>query len=267
MANFISICESFLPTFQKILEETGEFESKGIFHSEMLMFCALCDHYGIEHIIESGRARAQSTEMIARFVSGRDNLEFDSIEYDAASPDVEIASRRMAALGKWANLHFGDSFKLIPDLVNDRKCILLVDGPKGPSALKLILETLLQREISGAFIHDVHKDARNIRPIIEKFFPESVFSDQPEFVRRFEFLDKECWSIQEKSEGCAGWRPYYRGKTKMKSYSATLGFIPFDEKVDQSKVEHCLRVVQEQERKDRSIFQRLINKIRRSIEL
>lgn len=263
--DLITECEIFFDSFTHLIKEARPFEAKGIFHSEMLMFCSLVKALDVEQIIESGRARGQSTEIIARFVSQYGGIKFDSIEFDERSPDVKVAEERLSSLRKWVCLHYGDANNLVPRLICKKRCVLLIDGPKGPAALKLAVEALKNENVIGVFLHDVHRDADNIRPIITEFFPESVFSDDEAFVERFCVVDEDCWNRQSKSPGCEGWKPYYRGQKKMKSYSATLGFIPRPKLLDGNDLKKCLHKIEKEIRKDKSLFQRFRRKMIKTI--
>ena len=66
-------------------------------HSEMLFAFSIAKELGVQAILESGRARGQSTELTAIFSKYHD-IDFHSIEYDKFSPDVEIAERRLKNL-------------------------------------------------------------------------------------------------------------------------------------------------------------------------
>ena len=133
------------PQFEAVLEKSSSFEIKGVLNSEMLMFVTLCNILNVEHIIESGRARAQSTEVITRWLcENAPKTRFDSIEFDSNSNDVDVAKRRIEATGYPVNLLFGDAFELLPSLLNEQvgKTIVLIDGPKGVDAAKLALAAL-----------------------------------------------------------------------------------------------------------------------------
>jgi hypothetical protein len=260
--DLIGECEFFLDSFKDLLSQAGPFEPKGIFHSEMLMLCAVVNALGAEQIIESGRARGQSTEILARFASLIGIGRFDSIEFDTLSPDCAIAEERLRPLGQRVRLHYGDAFELLPSLIYGERCVLLIDGPKGPSALKLAVIAMKNRSVNGVFIHDVHKDAANVRPLIERHFPDSIFSDEEEFVEKFSVLDEVCWKTQARSPGCEGWKPYYRGKRRMKSYSATLGFLPSISPLGKVAMDECLNEIDIEIAKSKSFGHRLVSKAR-----
>lgn len=211
----IQACEKHVKEFKGVVDQTG-YEVKGIFNSEMLMLVSIVRELDVKIIIESGRARGQSTAIISKFL--RDAHRIRSVEADRYTRDSLIALKR---LHKYTNLelHFGDAFKLVPNLIEDR-CCLLIDGPKGYGALRLAVDALRNKQVEAVFIHDVQLDTPH-RTAMQNLFKTTFFSDDADFVQAFRYLDEVCWSEQEKIR--PDWGPYRRGDQRMKSYSATLG--------------------------------------------
>jgi hypothetical protein len=259
---YIAECNKNLASYKRLIERTDTFEVKGIFHSEMLLFCSVVSALGATHLIESGRARGQSTEIIARFVSDNNDLQFDSIEFDRNSPDVDVAAARLSSLTRWVNLYFGDAYILLPKLLCGKKSVVLIDGPKGPWALGLALKAFEHEEVAGVFIHDVHRDAVDVRPIIEKHFQGCFFTDDDRYLKDFQTLDDDCWEALVRCPGYEGWAPYRRGRKIMKSYSATLGFIPAPFGLS----DDCISEIHKEIDKDISVESSLNNKIIRKIK-
>ena len=211
--------------FKDVLSRSAPFEIKGILNSEMLLFVSLAETLGVKHIIESGRARGQSTEVIARWLAESiSSTRFDSIEFDSESEDVAIAESRIRASGYPVNLHYGDAFELLPEIINidDDKKIILIDGPKGVDAVILGLEALANSKVVAVCIHDVHKDDNYLRGLLEKYWPTLFASDNKEYVDMFRYMDQNCWDEHQKHSQFKGWGPYKRGKKVMKSYGPTL---------------------------------------------
>lgn len=223
--------DKVLAEYKTVLEQSGEYELKGIFHSEMLAFCALIAALRVEHVIESGRARGQSTESIARFINGRD-IAFDSIEFDPVSPDVAVAKHRLRPVSDRVNLLFGDASNVVPAILDDRATLVLIDGPKGVGAMQLAIAALRNPNVRAVCIHDVHKNAQPHRRCMEEIFPKIWFTDDAAFVERFSGIDEECWRIQRTGRDMKDWYPYRRGNREMESYSATLGVV-FNEGIDE----------------------------------
>lgn len=207
------LAEKYLNEYVEISKSSSPYEIKGIFHSELLMAITIIGEYHPEQVIESGRARGQSTEIIARYC-GRRNIEFHSVEINKESEDVIIAEKRLEELP--VKLHYGDSFELIPKLIGDKKTFVLIDGPKGKKMWELSETVLNFPNVLGTLLHDTPQGTW-IRDMIKKRGPH-ITSDNSEYVKRFRHLDKICWRVNP-------WGPYMRNNKKGKSYGPTLSFI------------------------------------------
>jgi hypothetical protein len=226
LPEILSVCEEIQDEFQTIVSESSPFEAKGIFNSELLMLCAIIKATNIELLVESGRARGQSTELISRFCANN-NIEFHSVEYDQNSPDVQVAEARLSDLKQSVTLHYGNAFDIIPSIIDSNKqCAVLIDGPKKLYAIELAMKLLVNNErLVACMLHDVNKDAYPSRELLDKYFPDAIYSENIEFLEKYSFLDQECWRIQAQIPRFSGWAPYRRGRQKMQSYSSTLGYI------------------------------------------
>jgi hypothetical protein len=158
-----------------------------VFFSEALFIGACCDGVEPKRFIESGRARGQSTVLLAKSFP---HLPIISIEFDRASPDCQVASRRLASFAN-VELRFGDSMTLVPELVRSGD-VVIIDGPKHFHALRLAIQLLRMRQAELIFIHDLHRGTSE-RRFLDREFPGIAYSDDPEFVRRYSYLDKVCW--------------------------------------------------------------------------
>ena len=232
--DIIEICSDYSHLFKQNIKNM-KYEAKGIFNSEMLLFVALTKYLNVKLIIESGRARGQSTKIIAENFKEQKYKIF-SIEFVKYSPDVKVAFKR---LEKYKNLFqiFGDSFSELPKLISEY-CVVLIDGPK-TGALSLTIQTLRNPLVKAVFLHDTHKDTL-IRSKIESMFLKKFSSDETDYINRFESLDKDCWRDLSRYKRFKDWKPYEKGEKKMKSYFSTLTVIfnateSFDLKDENSK--------------------------------
>lgn len=216
----IKICTNNLATFKNSIKNM-KYELKGIFNSEMLLFISLTHYFGVKLIIESGRARGQSTKIIAENFN---KLEYKiySIEYNRYSSDVKHSFNRLKQY-KNVNLFFGDSFELIPNLITE-KCCILIDGPKDTAAINLGIECLENPLVKAVFIHDMSKDSLH-RIWVEKIFSNYFFTDDSDYVAKFKILDKPCWFEHRKLRECRTCAPYRIKNKVSKSYFATLSVI------------------------------------------
>jgi predicted O-methyltransferase YrrM len=198
---------------------------KGVLNSEMLLFCALSRHLGVGTVIESGRARGNSTQVLAEYFAGPGGASVCSVEYFKYTEDSLIALRRLG--GRYPNLRllFGDAFVLLPRLcARARPCAVLIDGPKGKYALQLAARLLRDGAVRAAFIHDSHLDTE-IRPVMERLYPRTFSSDHGDFVAAFSSLDGPCWEVYRNWDGYRDWGPWVRGSRRMRSYGPTLTAI------------------------------------------
>ena len=220
----MAICAAERNAFARSLDRFRH-EIKGVLSSEMLLFCALSRHLGVGTVIESGRARGNSTQMLAEYFAGPGGASVFSIEYFKYTEDSLIALRRLAGRHPNLRLLFGDAFVLLPRLcARAGPCTVLIDGPKGKYALQLASRLLRNGDVRAVFIHDSHQDTE-IRPAIEQLYPHTYSSDDPGFVKAFSSLDGPCWAVYRNWDGYRDWGPWVRGTRRMRSYGPTLTAI------------------------------------------
>ena len=224
--DIIQICLEERTSFSDVIMGFNH-EIKGLLNSEMLLFCAMSKYLNISDVIESGRARGNSTEILARYFRCIPSVSIKSVEFLKYTEDALIAMVRL--YGRYTNLTllFGNANELLPQLCSSvTSCTVLIDGPKGPNALQLAAFLLKNPNVKAVFIHDSHQDADNIRPAIGKVFSHAFYSsDHPDFVNAFSDLDGPCWDVYKNWAGYEDWGPYKRGDKKMKSYGPTLTMI------------------------------------------
>lgn len=163
------------------------YEDKGVFFSEMLFVLAAVGPGFSSRVLESGRARGQSTFVLGRIFPDADII---SVEFDKDSPDAPVAEDRLKDF-KHVQLLYGDSRKLLFKHLQPNTAVI-IDGPKGFRAIRLALQLLRTGKVSKVFIHDVYKGLAT-RRFLEHHVPGTVFSDHDAFVDRFKHLDAPCW--------------------------------------------------------------------------
>lgn len=147
------------------------YERKGILYSEILFMLACLHGTAFSRVLESGRARGQSTLLLSLALPQK---EIVSIEFDAASPDVAVAGARLQGLSN-VKLLFGDARKLLPAIAQQGD-VALIDGPKGFRSVRLAIRLLMLGRVSHVFVHDLSIGTAE-RTFIAKNFPEARFSD------------------------------------------------------------------------------------------
>jgi hypothetical protein len=170
------------------------YEGRGILHSEMALVIDTCRRLSISAVLESGRARAQSTYMLAKYLP--DTL-IASIEARPTHPDSLFGKERVSAFEN-VQLFDGDGKNGVVALIDQlpyKRIAVLLDGPKGLAALEL-LDRCFRRasNVVVGFIHDMrrkdHGVASPFRVAAEAIHPRAVFSDAPEYAP-FAWMDND----------------------------------------------------------------------------
>jgi len=176
--------DRFLPDFQSAVEAIPqEQRGRGIFLSEMFLFYCVVRPLSPRQILESGRAQGGSTLALAHCFP---DVRIVSVELDANSTNNAVALARLAPHRNVECL-FGDSRDILPPRLEQGDAVL-IDGPKDFRALKLALNLLRTGKPSVLFLHDCPAGSR-WRKFIYDHWPDAFFSDHPEFLRRFSYLD------------------------------------------------------------------------------
>jgi hypothetical protein len=171
------------------------YEARGILHSEAALLVVTCQALGITHIVESGRARGQSTYMLGKYLS---HVQVLSIEKRADHPDEAFARERLKELPN-VRLALGDGkVDLVPAVMGianmGNRVAVLCDGPKGHEAIELVDACLKHPYVRVGFIHDMrrldHGAPSPYRAAAEARFEESRFTDDPEYVRVMSWMDE-----------------------------------------------------------------------------
>ncbi len=157
----------------RICIEGVPYERKGILYSEMLFFLVCARMAYPRRILESGRARGQSTLVLARCFP---ELDIISVEYGKKSPDVAVATARLDNYTHVQQL-FGDATALLPALAKTGD-VALIDGPKGHRGIRFAIRLLATGKLPMVFVHDTGYNSPE-RRLLEACFPETVYSDEP----------------------------------------------------------------------------------------
>jgi len=205
------------------------YEAKGIIYSEMLFLWAAALPAEPTRILESGRARGQSTHLISLCFP---ECPVVSIERDADSPDAAVAEARLRDC-KHVDLRFGDSRTLLPEILAQGD-VVFIDGPKGRKSLDLAFTLLKTGLVPMVFVHDCYQGSPE-RTFLEREVPTAFYSDHSEFVANNRYLDERIWEAAG-SEGAEGWQPYLFQGEAQGSYGATMACLPHDETADYGRL-------------------------------
>lgn len=162
------------------------YERKGILYSEMFFLYLCAQRVAPRRVLESGRARGQSTLLLSNLFP---DLPIISIEHDRSSPDVPVASERLRGRER-VDLRFGDATRILPAEVQEGD-IVLIDGPKGFRGLRLALRLLATGKPSLVFVHDCGVGTPE-RAFLQARVPGVLYSDAIEFARVAHVLDDAC---------------------------------------------------------------------------
>jgi hypothetical protein len=167
------------------------YEPRGILHSEMALIIHTCRRMGVEVVIESGRARGQSTYMLAKYLP---KAMIHSVEF-RDHPDEAVARERLAHFDN-VKLYSGDGNAVVPWLVARDIHVataVLLDGPKGATAVCILEECFRYSHALVGFIHDMrrldHGGPSPHRAVAVERLPDHRFSDDPRIVAASSWMD------------------------------------------------------------------------------
>ena len=196
-------------------------EEKGIRASEMFFLFAAVADLAPTRLVESGRARAQSTLVLSALFP---DAQIISVESDPRSPDVAVAAERLRDRSNVV-LRFGDSRTLLPEIVRAGD-VVLIDGPKDFRAVKLALGLLQKQMPVAVFVHDLWRGSP-ARRFVDRSLPSAFLSDAAEWVRAYAALD---FSGENSVDVPVGARVVY---------GATMGCLPGGAENYQTRLWQC----------------------------
>lgn len=166
------------------------YESRGILHSEMALIIHTCRRMGVEVVIESGRARGQSTAMLAKYLPDAEIYSFEL----RRTPDEDFARERLAGFAN-VSLLFGDGSEMVPFAAHGfgKPAAILLDGPKGAAAVEILVKSFANPNVRVGFIHDMrrldHGGPSPHRAAAIAAFRHHAFSDDPRIVAAASWMD------------------------------------------------------------------------------
>lgn len=219
-------CAQTRPSFEALLPLP--WLPRSVLVSEALSFCAMCDLFDVDMVLESGVYEGRSTEVWARY-GGPSRL--------VIAVDREIRPDARARLEPYPHLHLveGDSNCKLSEIVamNRDRCIgVFIDGPKGPAAIRLGRSLLETPCVKFVGLHDVHwmsfGKTNLTRVELERYAPEFC-TDESWFVGRYKYLDIS--ESKRDEEQSMRWIPYElktdpgMPERKLGSYGPTIGYM------------------------------------------
>ena len=236
--NVLEACRTNLKSFQETIKDEA-YQARGILNSEALLIVSLASYYKVKLIIESGRARGNSTNLIAKFFDEKPDVKVISIDYEQ-NEDTKYSEE---LLKKYNNVEtiYGDSHEELPKLVSE-DCVVFIDGPKDESAIELTSKLLETKKVKAVLVHDLYR-SKFIRDVCERIFTNSFFTDDIDFVNEFKDLDDDCWEQLAQR----GDKPYQINGKELYSYGPTIGVFfnsdnPFSEPSYSNYLEHKKKI-------------------------
>jgi hypothetical protein len=175
--------------FKELAQEP--YEARGILHSEVALIIYAVRKLGIERIIESGRARAQSTYLLGKYLP---DVGIHSVELRGGE-DEEFGRRRVSLLENVTTYGGdGDGAEMVPVLARvEKPTAILLDGPKGAAAVSILKECFGRPHVRVGFIHDMrrldHGEPSPHRADAIARLPNHKFSDDPALVAGSSWMD------------------------------------------------------------------------------
>ena len=166
-------------------------EARGILNSEMALIIQTIVRFDAKRVIESGRARGQSTYLLGKYLPDR---EIHSIELRGDHPDEAFARARLSGMGNVA-LHYGSGIDLVPHLASQsqERTAILLDGPKGAAAVGILETCFKMPHVRFGFIHDMRRLDHGLpsphRAVAIERLPMHKFSDDPAIVAASSWID------------------------------------------------------------------------------
>ena len=197
------------------------YQAQGVLPSEVLFLWAATGEAGPARIVESGRARAHSTLLLARCFPA---AEIVSIDRDSTAAAARAGRARLGDVGN-VTLLDGDARALLPALVRAGD-VVVIDGPKSFRALALACQLLATRRPAQVFLHDYYRGLPE-RELLERLLPATRFSDEAQFVDRFAHLDRDAWAAITAQTRSAR-RPYFVDGVPRASYGPTYACLPHE---------------------------------------
>ena len=177
--------------------------SSSLYFSAGLGFCALCDYYDCDIIIDSGTGKfGLSTEIFAKCFPNKRVITIDTHSY---YNNEKIIKDRLKS---YNNIEFikGDSVKVIPLILknnSDKKICIMYDGPKGKQAYDLFQIHRKNKNVVFASFDDCGNSSVYTKKSYDIMLNTNevlYWSDEKWFNDKYGYLDKNRYFVNENSD-------------------------------------------------------------------
>jgi len=202
---------------------------RSILVSEGLAVCAMCDLYGVKHLVESGTYYGRSALLFGNYDQGK--LQIVTI-------DKHLHKQAEINLCMQQNVikHQGDGNQAVlyfVKLKSSAKIGVFIDGPKGLRAVRLAQKCMAYPHVRFVGVHDCHKLSKGKDNVTRLAMQEAGavwFTDAEWYVDAYRHLDKSEDAYDAEQKG--GWKPGVKTvegvEYNLGSYGPTIGFLMRD---------------------------------------
>jgi hypothetical protein len=167
---------------QDLVKEISKIEylPRGIYNSELLLVISVLKFLEIGNVLESGRARGHSTQIISKLLQDVDSHKsLISLDFKRDN-DAKFAESNLAMYPK-TKLVYGDANLIIKKIISKsftppESYAVLLDGPKSFNALYLTSKLIRNKTPpSVIFIHDMKKTEIRGKLSLQRFMCSEMF--------------------------------------------------------------------------------------------
>ncbi len=155
----------------------GSWLEGAIFPTELVFFLASCEANGIRYIIESGRQDGYSTRILGEYAR-RTGVLVTSIDYEVDAERGRRCRERLAAYP--IDLRIGSAFELLGPIIRTARAApiaLLIDGPKGFSAVSVTAVAAAARNVALISLHNLDPGT-GYRTVLEEVAGAPIFHEE-----------------------------------------------------------------------------------------
>jgi hypothetical protein len=190
---------------------------RGIINSEMAAVLAISRMVRAERVVESGRFKGQSTYILAKYLPDVEVVSMDRC-IEAYKEAEEIARKRLSVFEN-VDIRTGDALDALVPCIAEKTVptVVLLDGPKGPSAVSLLRKAFTYDHVRAGFIHDMPSWRTDARQASEDAFENAFYTDDERYVAMTRHCDVET----------DDWKPYVLKGNSIDTYGPTMGcYVP-----------------------------------------
>ena len=221
LSNFKKILDDYVEKYQNEVDGLW-YWSSSLYFSAGLGFCALCNYYDCDIIIDSGTGKyGLSTEIFAKCFPNKQIITIDTHSY---YNNEKFIKKR---LKQYKNIEFikGKSENEIPKILNNyknKKIAIMYDGPKGKAAYELFKIHRKNKNVLFAGFDDCggsNKYTINSYNFMKSTNEVLCWNDEDWYYEKYGYLDKNRYFVNDNNDSPT----FYEDHPYDKSYPKGLG--------------------------------------------